>query len=281
MAAATDMTLVYGNEMDGVNSGKTDFGYEPNAAEGSEGNAILSRLPVLRVRLLELPCVRNRFKAKHKTRKVHSAVVAHLRTRTGEELVCYSIHLDAFSGRVVRLMQLRPVMEDAARMVAAGCHVLAGGDLNTHNHGLARLMGKFTGDDPYRWSSFGMTEGQWFQQMVLEAPIPALAHKRAALARYMEEAARANPKLAAEVMPDDLNPAKLRCAFADSIVTTMALGGVYTAKLDWMLVSQGVVANDTYVSESLGLLGIRNAPSDHEYLVAELRFLADSGSYAS
>lgn len=68
----------------------------------------------------------------------------------GGEMTCYVTHLDAFAGRTSRVQQFGPVLNDArARVAKRRERVAIGGDLNTHNHGVARLLPMLTGDDHF------------------------------------------------------------------------------------------------------------------------------------
>lgn len=69
---------------------------------------------------------------------------AQLETPIGR-LVAYTCHLDAFAGRSARVAQFQPLLEDAMITMARGLPVVIGGDLNTHNHGLARFSQRMTG----------------------------------------------------------------------------------------------------------------------------------------
>jgi len=46
--------------------------------------------------------------------------------------------------------------------------VVIGGDLNTHNHGLARFVRKISGDDPYRFSNWNQSEATWWQKHIFK-----------------------------------------------------------------------------------------------------------------
>lgn len=349
VAAALGYTLVYGNEMDGVDEHKpvayaADGDAHASPRRGSEGNAILTRLPLLEARPVALPCVRHRYKKRHDHLKRHCAVAARLRCRDGSELQCYSVHLDAFAGRVARAYQMLPVLADAAAAVRGGAAVVVGGDLNTHNHGAARLTRTYCGDDPYRFAELGRSEAAWWKEVVLVTGVaggdeeggrgatgggdaedggentsasrptrrrPAAAtrgHSRGSSAggarSQGDEAASHRARVDAlfahlaaihQGRGDDpeakwqqllaarvLNPAQLADPFdAEEDVTQRigagytvpglgwALPPVYRAKLDWMLLSPRVRATRMRVSQHLKT-DYANAPSDHEYLVADL-----------
>jgi len=102
------------------------FAYAPGYGidrEGSHGVAILSRLPISDITLIELPRYSVHFNS---ARRV--AVGANV--RVGNAVVrIYSVHLDNRINPADRRAQLAPVVEDALRQPVA--RVIIGGDLNT------------------------------------------------------------------------------------------------------------------------------------------------------
>ena len=72
------------------------------------------------------------------------------------------------------------MLNDARQLVARSrARVVIGGDLNTHNHGVARLLPMLTGDDHFlaragrgdwapRWREWGASEAEWWQENVFD-----------------------------------------------------------------------------------------------------------------
>jgi endonuclease/exonuclease/phosphatase family metal-dependent hydrolase len=129
---------------------------------GCEGLAILSRFDLSSPELIPLACVRNSYKPKRNFAKRHFALAATAATPQLGPLPLACLHLEAYAGRVARRRQYAPVRAWAKRQLAAGRSCVVGGDLNTHGHGLARLLGRATGGDPYRWSAWGLSEASWW-----------------------------------------------------------------------------------------------------------------------
>eukprot|EP00483_Globobulimina_turgida_P005820 UN05830 len=104
---------------------------------GCEGNAILTRFNIIDQYPLILPCVRNSYRPSHYMMKRHTAVVVVIDVPNIGEIVCYSLHFDAFSGRIARSsIPYKTIYEDIPRKHTKKFKqraVIVAGDLNTHN----------------------------------------------------------------------------------------------------------------------------------------------------
>ena len=78
-----------------------------------------------------------------------------------------SVHLEAYSGIRGHMAQFALILAEATRWSKAGVPHVIGGDLNTHSHGLARLLPHFANDD-LRWSlPLGQHEAEYFDAHVI------------------------------------------------------------------------------------------------------------------
>ena len=87
---------------------------------------------------LRLPCVRNRHMSRHAHIKRHCCPVVEVATPVGN-VVFISVHLDAFAGRAARRHQFGPIQHLVETL---GKPCIVGGDLNTHNTGIALLVNR-------------------------------------------------------------------------------------------------------------------------------------------
>ena len=213
---------------------------------GVEGVAVLSKYPITSVRAIALGLASSPSQAGTSGGQSYGGGKARVALRVEVAapdhigpVVCYSCHLDAFAGRTARVHQLQPVLEDAAitafEAMAAGKgsapHLILGGDLNTHNHGLARFSRKFSGEEGM--AGLGKTEAQWWDEVVF----------------------------ANTALKDPFDKA------GDSHNTWITVAGipVWGGKIDWLLYSEAtLVCDGHFVSEG-------NKSSDHPFLRVDLR----------
>lgn len=197
---------------------------------------------------VSLPCVRNKYKPKHDHIKTHCATVCTVDTPIGA-VMCASVHLDAFAGRVARAQQFKALASGlAARLPSPSAPLIIGGDLNTHNNSFVRLLPQYAGDDPYRYRRWMESEAEWWDDVVFSG---------ATAAPEVGTVDAAGEALCRGVR-DEFDKAR--------DATAMVFGGaVYAAKLDWMLVSRTLRCATRTVSSEGG-----NGASDHCFLLADV-----------
>ena len=193
IANALKYQIIYGTDCWHVNDYHEN---DPNAAKiqynslphnGCEGNAILTRFNIIKAYPVIMPCVRNSYRPYHADMKRHTAVVGIIDTGISGigELVCYSLHMDAFSGRVSRSnVQYKAIYRDIIKYHTESGKieekdddnngvskkrraVVVGGDFNTHNHGLVRFVNEMSGDDELRYKFWGLTESEWWDKFII------------------------------------------------------------------------------------------------------------------
>ncbi|KAI9029936.1 Endonuclease/exonuclease/phosphatase [Phycomyces nitens] len=74
-------------------------------------------------------------------------------------VLCYSVHLEVFTGIIGRITSFSEVLEHASKQDIP--NQLIFGDLNTMGHSIARLSPVYC-RDRYRWASLGKTESGWW-----------------------------------------------------------------------------------------------------------------------
>jgi len=230
IAQALGMISIYVNEMDDVNE---------ESLGGSEGNAILTRLNVLETNVITIPCVRVPYQPKHDHLKIHSCPVALISTHLGP-ITFVSVHLDAFAGRVARLDQFQVIHRALGNNKNP---IVLGGDLNTHSHGLARFSKIYVGDDPYRFKMWGMSEAEWWQKTYFD----------------MLSKDNSSPQKSETILSILQDP------YHKTKDITSQFSFLWSAKLDWLLVSQEIQCLNHTLSNTTG-----NGASDHAYLVSDI-----------
>ncbi|KAH3744750.1 hypothetical protein Pelo_13872 [Pelomyxa schiedti] len=222
----------------------------PTRGGGVHGNAVLSRLPLLRCGSFAFSSQPFDWTSRgavlgQPRRGARSAVWADLRlpqrtnngtdTGTGAEttLRVYSVHLENFTGIAGRLSQFSEVMLHAAKPEPTGCGnspCVIGGDFNTLMHGVIRFLPiVYPSTDWMRFSTIGQSEAQWWQENIFGTP---------------EGASRAVKSLGAScpALLRELASSGFASRFSDpfdkhSDCTFHGFCGLWRAKLDWLLSS--------------------------------------------
>lgn len=134
---------------------------------GVHGNAILSKWPVNGFRVLDhvhhaYEWERDGLKLKEPRLGRRFTIVADIQTPSGP-LLCYSAHLEVFTGIVGRISALSDILADSELYSDRYPYQILFGDLNTISHSIARLA-KSISTDQYRVASFGEQEAEWWDR---------------------------------------------------------------------------------------------------------------------
>ena len=270
IANALKYQIVYGTDCWHVNdihendpnASKNNIQYNSLPHNGCEGNAILTKFDIVKAYPVIMPCVRNSYRPYHADMKRHTAVVAIIDTPIGE-MACYSLHMDAFSGRVSRSsIQYKAVYEDIIRYHSESPvddtkenaedlgiekkrrAVIVGGDFNTHNHGIVRFINEMSGDDSLRYKFWGLSEAEWWDQWVIGKEVHLVDNLIPAYRIRLKD-------------PFD----KRRDVTAWKIIKGVT---VWSGKIDWLLYDiDKVVVVNKYVSNT--------DASDHQYLLCDFK----------
>ena len=149
-----------------------------DAFDGVEGVAILSRFDIIETEAIFLPDASR----KNDPRKQRLALRARCRVPIADDKIVdfVAVHLDAFAGRSSRVEQFSPVLDrwrkNSTGGGGGGVPTVVGGDLNTHNQGLALLHPGMTGDDYFlhrlwrgqKLESWSLAEAEWWQRQVFD-----------------------------------------------------------------------------------------------------------------
>ncbi|KAF9164916.1 hypothetical protein BGX21_000686 [Mortierella sp. AD011] len=132
---------------------------------GVHGNAIFSRWPINGFRVLDhvhhaYEWERDGLKLNEPRLGRRFTIVADIQTPSGP-LLCYSAHLEVFTGIVGRISALSDVLADSALYADKYPYQILFGDLNTISHSIARLA-KAISNDQYRVASLGSQESEWW-----------------------------------------------------------------------------------------------------------------------
>jgi hypothetical protein len=232
------------------------------------------------------------------------SIAAEIDTPLGT-ILAYSVHLECFCGPIGRWFQFADILIDAYRNSDAILFQVIGGDLNTLRTGIGRLSTVFN-QDVLRWQQLGVSEAQlWhdvlfsfgvddgpintilelmFQRQVLPYmnPIPFMHSAKGSRTLTSTSQWWFNPW--ASVTPRVKSPyaykeellnlfAALRNPefydpFPIDTPTLTAYGGVFAAKLDWLLLRRLIVN-----SSDVGIEGMKH--SDHCYLMADVTIDVD------
>jgi len=146
------------------------FDDDADAFDGVEGVAILSRFDVEETEAIFLPDASR----KNDPRKQRLALRVRCRVDADVSADFVAVHLDAFAGRSSRVEQFSPVLERWRTNAGTAFPTVVGGDLNTHNQGLALLHPGMTGDDYFlnrlwrgqKLESWSLAEAEWWQRNV-------------------------------------------------------------------------------------------------------------------
>ena len=168
-------------------------------------------------------------------------------------ILCYSAHLEIFTGIVGRLKQFSDILEHAHKNLEKFPHQLLFGDFNTMAHSIARLSSKFCRDS-LRWKSLGWTESEYWNNRVIS---------------FFPEHGRINYNLQ-DLALDEKHLVNLRNPhfydpFHPNFTSLISYFGLYQGKLDWTLV-RGFVAcqkgseNDDYSASDHKLLWVDLVP---------------------
>ena len=200
-------------------------------AQGCDGNAILSKFPIIDAKGMYLSCQR---KPKHKY-KIHYGCSAVLQSPWGL-IGCCSIHIDTHcgvTGRIKQYRELLPQMHEQQQKHQLRYQII-GGDFNTLCHGLTRLLPYCSPDWKSSMGTIGHTEAEWFQKNAVEA--------------FNEE-----------FELDYYDP------FDKKKDTTVAMvRGSYAGKLDWILLRQSTMKASSH------RVGTRKEMvSDHQWVFVE------------
>ncbi|KAG0248192.1 hypothetical protein BG011_000367 [Mortierella polycephala] len=134
---------------------------------GVHGNAILSKWPVNGFRVLDhvhhaYEWEQNGLKLNEPRLGRRFTIVADIQTPSGP-LLCYSAHLEVFTGIVGRISALSDILADAELYSDQYPYQILFGDLNTISHSVARLA-KTISTDQYRIGSVGSQEAEWWDR---------------------------------------------------------------------------------------------------------------------
>ncbi|KAG0004495.1 hypothetical protein BGZ65_000246 [Modicella reniformis] len=134
---------------------------------GVHGNAILSKWPINGFRVLDH--VHHAYEWEKDGLKLNEprlgrrfTIVADIQTPSGP-LLCYSAHLEVFTGVVGRISALSDILADSELYSDRYPHQILFGDLNTISHSVARLA-KTISTDQYRIGSIGEQEAEWWDR---------------------------------------------------------------------------------------------------------------------
>lgn len=143
-------------------------------------------------------------------------------------IVCYSLHLEIFSGIFGRIKQFSDVLEEARKTKAARPYQMVFGDLNTMAHGIARFCPLYC-QDPLRFGSWGYSEATWWQRNILSSVDDGSDVANEGLARFVPACLTEAEALALR-NPHFFDP------FSPTKDTTLQdRWGIYKGKLDWTL----------------------------------------------
>eukprot|EP00753_Platysulcus_tardus_P008647 PLAT1615.1.p1 GENE.PLAT1615.1~~PLAT1615.1.p1 ORF type:complete len:405 (+),score=141.68 PLAT1615.1:1537-2751(+) len=224
LAAALRMSYIFANQMDDIEEPAPPAREGAARGPGWEGNAVLTRLPIESAHALHLTCVRTTNTTPH--RKLHTCPVVTVRTQLGP-LTVTSVHLDPFCGIRGRLVQMGEIWDDHARRWPAGEPAIIGGDFNTGAHGVARCLPQYASDD-LRWRTLGVSEATWWERHALPG-------------RGWSD-------------PWD----------KESDLTLSIFGGIFSAKLDWLLMTDGLHTVKKWIGGEQA--------SDHQYVAADVQW---------
>lgn len=169
-----------------------------DAGGGVHGNAILSKhdidFRVLEHRKDAFNWEKDGNKLKEPRKGKRYTLVGTVSASPLPPIVCYSVHLEVFTGIIGRISNFADILEDAASIAQEYPHQIIGGDLNTMAHSIVRLSPKYA-CDRYRLMSLGDTESNWFDRHVM--------------AVYRDPQHEYNLRLAAAGFPFSMAPIRL------------------------------------------------------------------------
>ena len=145
-----------------------DSAYIPQTVfdTGSEGNAILSKYPIIEAQGFYLDCQRV---PKH-AKKIHYACSAVVQSPFGN-IGCCSIHIDTHcgvTGRINQFKQLMPYIVEQKNTFNLKYQAIAG-DFNTLCHGVLRMIPRLSPDKMSRTGTLGEREAVYFQKHAVES----------------------------------------------------------------------------------------------------------------
>ncbi|KAL0097089.1 Endonuclease/exonuclease/phosphatase [Phycomyces blakesleeanus] len=207
-------------------------------------------------------------------------LVSTVRPPSFPPVLCYSVHLEVFTGIIGRIECFSEILEHASRQDKYP-HQLIFGDLNTMGHSIARLSAVYC-RDRYRWASLGQTESGWWDDRffgfhITQGPINSRLARACGLfvvvpSWLVELGYRHQPRLMdwlSRWVGSGFEEHTLRAArnpgFYDPwdpeevTLENPAYGGLFKAKLDWTLV-RGM----SVLKRGRGNLDYK--ASDHAYL---------------
>lgn len=170
-----------------------------------------------------------------------------------KHVLCYSAHLEVYSGIYGRVMQFSEILRHAHETVDASPFQIVCGDMNTLAHSIARFNGSLCRDS-LRWKSVGFSESEWWNLHILRefnSPNPFLQHFHG---RHL-------PK---EVVQYAYNPG-FYDPFPVNETTLSAYWGMFKGKLDWIL-CRGVAVLNRDTGNG------RYTASDHKLLLVDCAF---------
>ncbi|KAF8976832.1 hypothetical protein BGZ46_007912 [Entomortierella lignicola] len=132
---------------------------------GVHGNAILSKWPINGFRVLDhvhhaYEWERDGLRLNEPRLGRRFTIVADIQTPSGP-LLCYSAHLEVFTGIIGRISAISDILADSALYADKYPYQMLFGDLNTISHSIARLA-KSISTDQYRIASLGSQESEWW-----------------------------------------------------------------------------------------------------------------------
>lgn len=168
--------------------------------------------------------------------------------------MCYSVHLEVFTGIMGRMKQFADILSHSYNSIATHPYQLIFGDLNTLGHSIARLSRSFCCDD-LRWKSIGESESQFWKSHLFSFSIfdgPINRKLMNFCPRYLSPADLASLRNNGFVDPFHVN-----------VTTLQNYKGLFKGKLDWTLCRAFNVCNQ-------GTLNNKYAASDHKLLWLDL-----------
>ncbi|KAF9419985.1 hypothetical protein BGZ76_004176 [Entomortierella beljakovae] len=134
---------------------------------GVHGNAIFSKWPINGFRVLDhvhhaYEWERDGLKLNEPRLGRRFTIVADVQTPFGP-LLCYSAHLEVFTGIIGRISALSDILADSTLYADKYPYQILFGDLNTISHSIARLA-KTISTDQYRVASIGSHEAEWWDK---------------------------------------------------------------------------------------------------------------------
>ncbi|KAI8992245.1 hypothetical protein BDB01DRAFT_777647 [Pilobolus umbonatus] len=254
-----------------------------DAGGGLHGNAILSKhdvdFRVLHHRRHYYNWERDGHLLNEPRKGQRATLVGLVRPDSLPPVLCYSVHLEVFTGIIGRVDNFSDILQDAYENHIEFPHQIIGGDMNTMGHSIARLSPKYA-RDRYRWMSVGHTESSWFDRHVMSVyrqginrVLPSCGLPACMTEFLWKQAPWLLVKLSGfslDILQRASNPGFYDPWDPDEVTLhSPDYGGLFSAKLDWTMLrcmdtNQKWIGNRDYSASDHAYLMVKVTPDDEE-----------------